>query len=164
MRICMITRMQLNDNDNRFMLRAIELGKSARGKTGDNPYVGCVIVKNGILIGEGKTQPPGNPHAEVMAIKNAERGGYAVAGGTLYTTVEPCSFYGRTPPCASTIIEKKITRVVIGIRDPHPNVNGKGVLLLQQTGIQVTEGVCKSEIRAYLKQWLKQYKLTRSSH
>lgn len=160
----MITHMQLNDDDNRFMLRAIELGKSARGKTGDNPYVGCVIVKNGILIGEGKTQPPGKSHAEIVAIQNVGQNGYDTAGATLYSTVEPCSFYGRTPPCATAIIEKKIARVVIGIRDPHPNVNGKGVLLLQQACVKITEGVCENEVRAYLKQWLKRYELMSSSY
>ena len=160
----MITCMDINNDDSRFMRRAIELGKSVQGKTGDNPYVGCVIVKNGILIGEGRTQPPGKFHAEVMAITDAKRRGYSVTGATVYTTVEPCSFYGRTPSCALMIIEEKIARVVIGIRDPHPNVNGKGVLLLQQVGIQITEGVCENEVRAYLKQWLKRYELMSSSH
>jgi diaminohydroxyphosphoribosylaminopyrimidine deaminase/5-amino-6-(5-phosphoribosylamino)uracil reductase len=146
--------MKVQDKDIRFMRYAIELGKLAQGKTGDNPYVGCVIVKNGKIIGEGNTQPEGLPHAEAMAITNAKRGNYEVNGATLYSTVEPCSFYGRTPSCAIAIIKEKISRVVVGIRDPDSRVNGRGIALLKKAGIQITEEICEGEVRAYLKQWL----------
>ena len=137
-----------------YMQQAIALGKQAQGQTGNNPYVGCVIVKEGQVIGQGKTQPPGQPHAEASAILNAVAQGYAVAGATVYTTVEPCSFHGRTPSCALALIEQKVARVVLGIRDPHPRVNGQGMQMLQTAGIEVLENICAEEIRAYLRDWL----------
>jgi diaminohydroxyphosphoribosylaminopyrimidine deaminase/5-amino-6-(5-phosphoribosylamino)uracil reductase len=143
--------------DKQFMKRAIELGVLVRGNTGDNPNVGCVIVKEGAIIGEGATQPPGEPHAEIMAMRFAKRQKISVAHSALYSTVEPCSFYGRTPPCVHAIIEARIARVVIGMLDPHPLVNGKSVEMLRNAGIVVTEGVCENEVRAYLREWLKRY-------
>tara|TARA_B100000945_G_scaffold303537_1_gene288176 strand:+ start:610 stop:1056 length:447 start_codon:yes stop_codon:yes gene_type:complete len=140
-----------------FMIRAIELGKSVFKKTGDNPWVGCVIVKEDKILGEGNTQPGGIPHAEVEAIRIAEKNGHSLEGSTLYCTVEPCSFKGRSPSCANAIIEKNITHVVTAIRDPHPKVNGEGIRILKQAGIVVTEGIEADAARHSLAEWLKGY-------
>ena len=140
-----------------FMLRALQLGEQVRHKTGDNPWVGCVIVKDEQVLGEGYTHVVGGPHAEVDAIQNAEANGYSLKGSTLYCTVEPCSFYGRTPSCAKTIVEKQISHVVLAIRDPHPKVNGKGVRILREGGITVIEGVEEQAARLSLHNWLKGY-------
>ncbi|WP_395832835.1 bifunctional diaminohydroxyphosphoribosylaminopyrimidine deaminase/5-amino-6-(5-phosphoribosylamino)uracil reductase RibD [Archangium violaceum] len=140
--------------DEAWMRLAIELGEQAKGHTGDNPYVGCVIVVDGRVVGSGYTQPPYQPHAEASAFLDAEQRGHEVRGGTLYSTVEPCCFFGRTPPCAQAIIDRGIARVVIGIRDPHPRVNGQGVAQLRAAGIEVTESVCHEEVRSYLSGWL----------
>ncbi|WP_257448213.1 bifunctional diaminohydroxyphosphoribosylaminopyrimidine deaminase/5-amino-6-(5-phosphoribosylamino)uracil reductase RibD [Archangium lipolyticum] len=144
----------LSAQDEAWMRLAIELGEQARGHTGDNPYVGCVIVVDGRVVGSGYTQPPYQPHAEASAFLDAERRGHEVRGGTLYTTVEPCCFFGRTPPCAQAIIDRGLARVVVGIRDPHPRVNGQGIAQLRAAGIEVTEHVCREEVRAYLAGWL----------
>ena len=140
-----------------FMKRALELGELALKKTGDNPWVGCVIVKDDKIIGEGHTQNGGIPHAEAEAIRIAESKGHSLSGSTLYCTVEPCSFYGRSPSCAKKIIEKKISHVVTAIRDPHPKVNGEGIKILKEAGIFVTEGIESDAIRLSLAQWLKRY-------
>ena len=140
-----------------FMIRAIELGKSVFKKTGDNPWVGCVIVKENKIIGEGNTQPGGIPHAEAEAIRIAEINGHSLEGSTLYSTVEPCSFHGRSPSCANTIIEKNISHVVTAIRDPHPKVNGEGIRILKAAGIVVTEGIEADAARHSLEEWLKGY-------
>jgi diaminohydroxyphosphoribosylaminopyrimidine deaminase/5-amino-6-(5-phosphoribosylamino)uracil reductase len=140
-----------------FMIRALKLGKRAFKKTGDNPWVGCVIVKNNKILGEGHTQPGGIPHAEAEAIRNAEIRGHSLSGSTLYCTVEPCSFQSRSPSCANTIIEKNISHVVTAIRDPHPKVNGEGIRLLKEAGILVTEGIEEDAARLSLAEWLKGY-------
>ena len=145
------------DRDIVFMQQAIDLGKQAKGTTGDNPYVGCLVVLHEEIIGKGSTQPPGGPHAEIAALNDAESRNLSVTGATVYTTVEPCSFYGRTPACALTLIEKKIVRVVIGIRDPHPRVNGKGIELLRSAKIEVIEDICGDVVRDYLSDWLKSH-------
>ena len=140
-----------------FMTRAIELGKSAFKKTGDNPWVGCVIVKDDKILGEGHTQPGGRPHAEAEAIRIAESKGHSLSGSTLYCSVEPCSFQGRSPSCANTIVEKNISHVVTAIRDPHPYVNGKGIRILKKAGISDTEGIEEEAARVSLADWLKGY-------
>ncbi len=140
-----------------FMIRAIKLGKRAFKKTGDNPWVGCVIVKDNKILGEGHTQPGGIPHAEAEAIRIAESKGHSLSGSTLYCTVEPCSFHGRSSSCANKIIEKKISHVVIAIRDPHPKVNGEGIKILKEAGITVTEGIESDVARLSLAEWLKSY-------
>ena len=140
-----------------FMIRAIKLGKRAFKKTGDNPWVGCVIVKDNKILGEGHTQPGGIPHAEVEAISIAEIKGYSLRGSTLYCTVEPCSFHGRSPSCANIIVEKNISHVVTAIRDPHPKVNGEGIRLLKEAGITITEGIEADAACLSLAEWLKGY-------
>jgi len=147
----------MTDFNQQFMLRALQLGEQARNKTGDNPWVGCVIVKDGQVLGEGYTHAVRGPHAEADAIEHAESQGHSLAGSTLYCTLEPCSFHGRTPSCAKTIVEKNISHVVLAIRDPHPQVNGEGIRLLKAGGIRVTEGIEELAVRRSLETWLKVY-------
>lgn len=129
--------------DIEYMKRAMELSLLGRGYTNPNPLVGAVIVKNGKIIGEGFHQVYGGPHAEVNAFNNATED---PKGGILYVTLEPCSHYGKTPPCANAIVERGIERVVIGMKDPNPLVAGKGIEILEQNGIQVKTGILQDEI------------------
>jgi diaminohydroxyphosphoribosylaminopyrimidine deaminase/5-amino-6-(5-phosphoribosylamino)uracil reductase len=137
------------------MRLAIEQAELARGMTGDNPWVGCVIVDaRGELLGRGHTLGPGEDHAEVAAARDAEVRGRSVVGATLYSTLEPCSFHGRTPACSTSIADRGITRVVLGMRDPHPRVNGAGTLILRNASVEVIEGVCEPEVRRQLGLWV----------
>ncbi|MEF1217594.1 bifunctional diaminohydroxyphosphoribosylaminopyrimidine deaminase/5-amino-6-(5-phosphoribosylamino)uracil reductase RibD, partial [Photobacterium damselae] len=114
--------------DHKMMSRAIALAKKGRFTTAPNPNVGCVIVNNGQIVGEGFHYRAGLPHAEVFALRAA---GDKARGATAYVTLEPCSHYGRTPPCALALIEAGITRVVCAMVDPNPKVAGNGATLLQ---------------------------------
>jgi diaminohydroxyphosphoribosylaminopyrimidine deaminase/5-amino-6-(5-phosphoribosylamino)uracil reductase len=122
------------DRDSRHLLRAIELAGRARGQTSPNPIVGAVIVKDGRVIGEGITQPPGEGHAEVMAIEAAA--GHT-AGATMYVSLEPCCHQGRTPPCTEAIVAAGIARVVIASDDPTPKAAGRGPGILRDEGVRV---------------------------
>ncbi|MCI8292327.1 MAG: bifunctional diaminohydroxyphosphoribosylaminopyrimidine deaminase/5-amino-6-(5-phosphoribosylamino)uracil reductase RibD [Hespellia sp.] len=122
--------------DKEYMERAIMLAKKGEGWTNPNPMVGAVIVKNGRIIGEGFHAKCGELHAERNAIASLQE---SAEGATLYVTLEPCCHYGRTPPCTEAILEQKITRVVIGSRDPNPKVAGKGAEILRKAGVQVEE-------------------------
>jgi len=134
---------------------AIAEGELARGTTGDNPWVGCVIVDaRGELLGRGHTLGPGEDHAEIAAARDAHARGHSVVGATLYSTLEPCSFHGRTPACSRSIAERGIARVVIGMRDPHPRVNGAGVRILREAAVEVIEGVCEADVRRQLGPWV----------
>ncbi len=145
----------VNQDHEQWMHLAIEEGELARGMTGDNPWVGCVIVgPSGSLVGRGHTQGPGEDHAEIAAARDAEARGQQVLGATLYSTLEPCSFHGRTPACSRSIAARGIARVVIGIRDPHPRVDGEGIRILREAGVEVIEGVCESEVRRQLGLWI----------
>ncbi len=127
----------------------------ARGSTGDNPWVGCTIIgADGELLGRGHTLGPGEDHAEISAARDALARGYSVVGATLYSTLEPCSFHGRTPACARSIAQRGVARVVIGMRDPHPKVDGLGIQILREAGVEVIEGVCEVEVRAQLGVWV----------
>lgn len=126
------------------MKRAIELAKKGIGYTSPNPLVGAVIVKDGRIIGEGYHEVYGGPHAEVNAFRSAKED---VKGATMYVTLEPCSHYGKTPPCANTIVEKKISKVVVGMIDPNPMVAGKGIKILQDNGIEVITGILENEVK-----------------
>ena len=144
-------------NDQTFMREALSAGRSAVGRTGDNPAVGCVLVRQGMIVARGATHPPGDNHAEVAAIKAAEAAGVPVSECDLYVTLEPCSFHGRTPACATLIATKRPKRVFIAVRDPHPRVRGTGVALLQAAGIEVIEGVLEQEARLELAAWFAQW-------
>ena len=108
------------------MRRALDLARTVMYTTAPNPRVGCVIVRDGRVLGEGATQPPGGPHAEVCALRDAQARGETVAGATLYVTLEPCSHHGRTPPCVDAVLAAAPARVVVAIGDPNPLVNGRG--------------------------------------
>jgi diaminohydroxyphosphoribosylaminopyrimidine deaminase/5-amino-6-(5-phosphoribosylamino)uracil reductase len=127
----------------------MELASSVRGSTSPNPWVGAVIEPGGF---EGTTQPPGGPHAEIVALQQA---GEAARGATLVVTLEPCVHHGRTPPCVDAIIDAGIARVVVGIEDPDPNVRGKGIAGLRDAGIDVEVGLLADEVRAQLAPYLK---------
>ncbi|WFD10959.1 bifunctional diaminohydroxyphosphoribosylaminopyrimidine deaminase/5-amino-6-(5-phosphoribosylamino)uracil reductase RibD [Tepidibacter hydrothermalis] len=128
----------------KYMKRAIELAIKGKGFTSPNPLVGAVIVKEDRIIGEGYHEYYGGPHAEVNAITNACE---EVTGSTMYVTLEPCSHFGKTPPCAQLIIDKKIRKVIIGMKDPNPIVAGNGIKLLRDHGIEVIVGVLEEEIK-----------------
>jgi len=138
-----------------WMRLAIEEAELARGGTGDNPWDGCVIVSShGEFVGRGHTLGPGEDHAEIAAARDAHARAQSVVGATLYSTLEPCSFHGRTAACSRSIAERGIARVVIGMRDPHPRVNGAGTLILRNAGVEVIEGVCEAEVRRQLGLWV----------
>ncbi len=138
-----------SDNDDIFwMRRALALAQTVMYTTAPNPRVGCVIVRDGRVLGEGATQPPGGPHAEVCALRDAQARGESVAGATLYVTLEPCSHFGRTPPCVDAVLAARPARVVVAIGDPNPLVNGQGLARLRAAGIAVTTGVCRAEALA----------------
>jgi diaminohydroxyphosphoribosylaminopyrimidine deaminase/5-amino-6-(5-phosphoribosylamino)uracil reductase len=129
--------------DEVYMRRALELAEKGRGRTSPNPMVGAVVVKSGRILAEGYHRRAGAPHAEAVALKKA---GSRAEGSTLYLNLEPCSHLDkRTPPCAPLIIERRIRRLVIAVRDPNPKVNGKGIALLRRAGIEVAEGILKRE-------------------
>lgn len=130
-----------------FMNRAVRLAKRAFGMTSPNPLVGAVIVKNGRIIGEGWHKRCGGPHAEVEAIRSLRKPALA-EGATIYVTLEPCSTFGRTPPCCEAIIEHKFKRVVIGCIDPNPRHAGRAVARLQECGIEVVTGVAQKACEA----------------
>src|SRR5918999_1489334 len=118
----------------RHLLRAIELAHHTRGQTSPNPMVGAVIVKEGRVIGEGSTQPPGEAHAERMALAACEED---PSGATMYVSLEPCAHHGRTPPCTEAILEAGISRVVIGSDDPTEKAAGRGPGILRDEGVDV---------------------------
>jgi diaminohydroxyphosphoribosylaminopyrimidine deaminase / 5-amino-6-(5-phosphoribosylamino)uracil reductase len=128
--------------DRRFMELALALGQRGQGRTWPNPAVGAVVVKDGVIVGRGWTQPGGRPHAEPEALKRA---GEAARGATLYATLEPCSHFGKSPPCADAIIAAGIARVVSAIEDPNPEVAGQGHARMRAAGITVDVGLCAKE-------------------
>ena len=133
----------MEENINKkYMRMAIELAKKGAGGVNPNPMVGAVVVKNGEVIGRGYHKFFGGPHAEVYALEEA---GKEAEGATIYVTLEPCSHYGKTPPCAKKIIDMGIKKCFIGSSDPNPKVAGKGVAMLKEAGIEVVENVLKEE-------------------
>ncbi len=127
-----------NSIDAHYMQRCLELAKRAIGRTAPNPMVGCIIVKNGHIIGEGFHPKAGEPHAEIFALRAA---GDHAKDATLYVNLEPCNHHGRTPPCSEAVIASGITRVVVGMVDPNPQVAGSGIASLRSHGISVTVGI-----------------------
>jgi len=127
------------------MSRALGLARRAMLHAAPNPRVGCVIAREGHVLGEGYTQPPGSNHAEVEALLDARRGGHDVHGATVYVTLEPCSHFGRTPPCATALIEAHVGRVICAVEDPNPLVAGRGLEMLRERGIDVRCGLLQQE-------------------
>lgn len=125
-----------------FMQHAIRLAERGLGRCWPNPSVGCVIVKDGIIVGTGVTGENGRPHAETQALEMA---GDAARGATLYVTLEPCAHHGQTPPCADAIIAAGIAEVVCALRDPDARTNGQGIARLREAGLRITEGVGTAE-------------------
>jgi diaminohydroxyphosphoribosylaminopyrimidine deaminase / 5-amino-6-(5-phosphoribosylamino)uracil reductase len=131
-----------DEADRRFMQLALTLGRRGLGRTWPNPAVGAVVVKDGVIIGRGWTQPGGRPHAEPVALNRADG---EARGATLYVTLEPCSHFGKSPPCADAIIAAGIARVVAAIEDPNPEVAGRGHAKLRAAGIAVDVGLFAQE-------------------
>ncbi|WP_084349694.1 bifunctional diaminohydroxyphosphoribosylaminopyrimidine deaminase/5-amino-6-(5-phosphoribosylamino)uracil reductase RibD [Moraxella oblonga] len=132
-------------DDETFMTMAIEEAKQGIYTTRPNPVVGCVIVKDGEVLGKGFHPKAGLPHAEIFALNNAKEQGFDVVGASAYVTLEPCSHFGRTPPCANALINSGVARVVVACLDPNPKVAGSGVAMLMGAGIAVSVGVCQDE-------------------
>ena len=139
-------------NEEFFLNKCIEIARLGIGNVSPNPMVGCVIVKNGKIIGEGYHKKFGGKHAEVVAIQNA---GSGLAGSTAYINLEPCCIEGKTPPCTKTLIENKIKKVVISMLDPNPKIKGKGVQELKKNGIEVLSGVFEIQARELNKGFIK---------
>lgn len=134
--------------DAAWMARALQLAAKGLYTTGVNPRVGCVLVKDNQMVGEGWHERAGEPHAEVMALRDAERRGNNVSGATAYVTLEPCAHQGKTPPCADTLIQAGVSRVVAAMQDPNPLVAGKGFALLHAAGIEVAAPLMAAEASA----------------
>jgi diaminohydroxyphosphoribosylaminopyrimidine deaminase / 5-amino-6-(5-phosphoribosylamino)uracil reductase len=132
------------NKDHYFMKMALDLAASAKGRTNPNPVVGAILVKDGVIVGSGLHRKAGEPHAEVHAFRMA---GEHAEGATLYVTLEPCSHFGKTPPCANLVKESKVARVVVALQDPNPQVAGRGIGLLREAGIEVEVGVLEKEAR-----------------
>lgn len=134
------------NQDELYMRRAIELAELGGGQVSPNPMVGCIIVHNGTIIGEGYHQVYGGPHAEPNAIRNVQNHNL-LSQSTVYVSLEPCAHWGKTPPCANLLVEKKVKKVVIGTIDSNPLVGGKGIQILEDAGIEVVSGILENEVR-----------------
>lgn len=133
---------QFSATDYQMMSLAIQLAKQGTYTTAPNPNVGCVIAQGDKIVGKGAHLKAGEPHAEVHALRQAESGS---EGATAYVTLEPCSHYGRTPPCAEALIKAKVARVVCAMQDPNPQVSGRGINMLREAGIQVDVGLLEQD-------------------
>ena len=129
-------------NHEHWMRKALELSWAQKGRTGENPAVGCVIVKDSKIVGQGVTSDGGRPHGETNALQVA---GALAKGASVYVALEPCSHYGQTAPCATALIEAGIAQCVIAVIDPDPRVHWRGAALLQEAGIDTIIGVCEDE-------------------
>jgi len=133
-----------NADDARYMAQALRLAERGALTVRPNPAVGCVIVNNGVVVGEGWHQQAGTPHAEVHALRMA---GDLARGATAYVTLEPCSHHGRTPPCADALVAAGVLRVVVAMKDPNPLVSGRGLARLSAAGVQVSSGLMEASAR-----------------
>ena len=140
------------NQDQVWMRRAIQLAQQGQYSTKPNPNVGCVIVKDGVIIGEGFHPQAGQPHAEVFALRQASE---QARGATAYVTLEPCAHYGRTPPCAKGLVEAGVAKVVVACPDPNPLVAGKGVQILKDAGIDVEVGIGQEQAHQLYQGFLK---------
>lgn len=138
--------------DEKFMAEALRIAKNAEGRTSPNPMVGAVIVKDGRIIAEGWHRKAGTPHAEIHALNMA---GELAKDSTMYVTLEPCSHFGRTPPCANRIVDAGIKKVVVAMKDPNPLVAGRGIEILKAAGIEVEVGVLEDDARRLNEVFLK---------
>lgn len=127
------------------MYQALALAEQGQGWVEPNPMVGCVLVKDGRELGRGYHQQFGGPHAEVNALEDAKKRSEEVCGATVYLTLEPCSHFGKTPPCADALIQAQVARVVVAMVDPDPRVSGRGIERLREAGIEVVVGVCQPQ-------------------
>ncbi|HEU4951731.1 MAG TPA: bifunctional diaminohydroxyphosphoribosylaminopyrimidine deaminase/5-amino-6-(5-phosphoribosylamino)uracil reductase RibD [Holophagaceae bacterium] len=129
------------DGDARYMALALREGLQGVGLSSPNPPVGCLLVRDGRVLGQGAHTRAGDPHGEIMALRDAEARGEDPRGATAYITLEPCCHHGRTPPCTDALLRAGIARVVVGVRDPNPRVDGGGLAILKAQGLAVAEGV-----------------------
>ena len=136
--------MPVSANDHRYMSHALQLAQKGLYTTDPNPRVGCVIVKGSEVVGEGWHERSGEPHAEVHALQQA---GDKAAGATVYVTLEPCCHQGKTPPCSDSLVAANVSRVVVGMEDPHFRVAGQGLQQLREAGIEVEVGVLEAQVR-----------------
>jgi diaminohydroxyphosphoribosylaminopyrimidine deaminase/5-amino-6-(5-phosphoribosylamino)uracil reductase len=143
-----------DERDARHMARAIAAAAGARLHSSPNPWVGAVLV-TGAATYQAATAPPGGPHAEVSALRLAAEAGDTTGGATLYTTLEPCAHFGRTPPCVDAIVAAGVSRVVVGVADPDPAVDGRGIEALRTAGVEVTVGTLAAEVERQLAPYLK---------
>lgn len=141
----------MTPRDQQFMDLALRMGRRNLGATAENPSVGCVIVKDGTIVGRGVTAPGGRPHAETQALAQA---GKDAKGASVFVTLEPCAHHGNTPPCCDALIAAGVAKVVIAVRDPDPRTAGQGAARMQAAGIDVVHGVCEQEGRAELAGYL----------
>lgn len=133
------------DTDQYYMRMALNFARRGLGLVGQGrPSVGCVLVKKGVVVAAARTGDGGQPHAEAAALEMA---GYEATGATAYVTLEPCAHHGRTPPCAEALVKAKIKKCFVACRDPFPKVNGQGIKIMQDAGIEVEEGLCEDEAR-----------------
>ncbi|MEE1523190.1 MAG: bifunctional diaminohydroxyphosphoribosylaminopyrimidine deaminase/5-amino-6-(5-phosphoribosylamino)uracil reductase RibD, partial [Acidimicrobiales bacterium] len=139
------------DTDATFMAQAIEVAGAARYRSSPNPWVGAVVVAEGRVVGAGATSPPGGAHAEVVALAEA---GEQARGATLFTTLEPCCHEGRTGPCTTALVGAGISRVVVGVADPDPDVAGGGIAALSGAGVEVEVGVGAEAVGEQLRPYL----------
>jgi len=133
------------DADARAMTLALELARGGLGRVWPNPSVGCVIVRDGEIVGRGRTHDGGRPHAEVVALHDA---GARARGSTAYVTLEPCAHWGKTPPCSGALLDAKVARVVVALRDPDPRTDGRGIAALQAAGVRVEVGLGERQAAA----------------
>lgn len=141
------------DTDQLYIQRCLELARLGAGRVGTNPMVGCVIVRQGLIIGEGWHAVYGGPHAEVMAVNSVGDVGL-LSEATLYVSLEPCFHHGKTPPCVELILRHRIPRVVIAAVDPNPKVAGKSIALLRKAGVEVSIGLLEAEARNIMRSFI----------
>src|ERR1700761_4804747 len=145
-------------NEAQHMRSALNLARRGLGLVAPNPAVGCVLVKDGVVIGRGWTQPGGRPHAETEALRRA---GERARGATAYVTLEPCAHRGQTPPCAEALVAAGIARCVVAIEDPDPRVGGRGVARLRDAGVEISVGLLADEAERVNAGFLKRIRMGR---